>query len=57
MNWTNTEKKIQLMELCQRFIDDQVLTKPEDVFNLYTRDKNEFIQKIGNIVGWNDDDL
>lgn len=54
MNWTNTEKKIQLMELCQRFIDENDIYCPETVaqtdhviVNAY-----DFITEICEIVGY-----
>lgn len=54
MNWTNTEKKIQLMELCQRFIDEHNVYDACDVY--YGADVLEnisgLLEEICNIIGY-----
>lgn len=59
MNWTNTEKKIQLMELCQKFFIKQDLRFPDDVWDSFTgydEDLQDFVIAIGDIIGLREND-
>lgn len=57
MNWTPTEKKIKLMDICQRFIDENDIYCAETIAQSDHVIENayNFITDICNIVGYKED--